>query len=175
MATYTWYDLVTRKRVYEVDLPSNWAEISKMMSAVQNALEEKEPGSSRWDTAAEFTSDGEKLFLSFELEEKREKAPEIESIDDQERNTITDANDKIVGWIHPGTGVFYDLSREHRNSKGHFWRWAGGFEADEEILGGLFVPIMNLVRGVVESERRTDVRLTHVLRDHGPLRPVERT
>lgn len=168
MADYTWYDRVTTERVYELPLPSNWAEVGKMVSAATNALEEREPGSSKWDDVVRVTSDGDSLFFTFSLTEEKKRS-KIDSIDDQEKSIIVDLDGDVIGWLHPETGIFYSLKREYRTSKGHIWRWAGGFEADEEIFGGLMIPLMHLTAGVPEEERGKEVRLTHLLRDHGPL------
>lgn len=72
MPNYTFYTKVTRRRIYELSLPTDRDEIYKALTGATNDWSSMNHGKSIAATDLLIESDGEKLTISFEISEKVE-------------------------------------------------------------------------------------------------------
>lgn len=72
MANYTYYTKVTRRRVYELPLPSDRDELYKVLTGATNDWSSMNYGKSISATDLLVESDGDKLTISFEISDKVE-------------------------------------------------------------------------------------------------------
>lgn len=72
MADYTYYTKVTKRRVYELTLPTNRAELYKALNGASNDWSRQNSGKEIFGDSLLIDSDGETLTISFEIEEKKE-------------------------------------------------------------------------------------------------------
>lgn len=73
MANYTYRTEVTRRRIYELSLPTDRDEIYKVLTGATNDWHQMNPGKSIAATDLFIASDGEILTVSFEIERKTER------------------------------------------------------------------------------------------------------
>lgn len=73
MANYTYYTEVTRRRIYELTLPTDRDEIYKALTGATNDWGSMNHGKSIAATDLLIESDGETLTISFEIEKKTER------------------------------------------------------------------------------------------------------
>ena len=70
MASYTYYTQVTRRRVYEITLPTDRDEMYKMLTGANNDWHKENPDKTIAATDLLIDSDGEKLYISFEISQE---------------------------------------------------------------------------------------------------------
>lgn len=70
MANYTRYVRTTRRQVYQVTLPTDRDEIYKMLAGASNDWSRANPGKSLSADSLLIESDGEKLYISYEISEE---------------------------------------------------------------------------------------------------------
>lgn len=143
MTAYTWYTKVTHERIYEVSLPTNFGEVHRMLTAIENEWREIHGDKRLYDSDITVESDGEKLQIKFLIGESTRPAlsggpqqvfqiPLRDVVDDEENPTT---------WRNPVTGKVWSLERHYQCIGGDGrWRWAGGFEDDLEC--NTLVPLM---------------------------------